>query len=417
MAKERDWVDYVNLGSNLYQNFQLSGVQNNLGMIASAAASERARAEQEDRLRETVFQADTNLKGLRVHIDNERTAVLALATFTLAKFEQHDVTSASFRTFEDKERLRSVLEGFKALVKECESGLSAGEKAEAQLCARYFREQGALDLLIQRQTEKEQQDSERSKLQALRSKALLAWIPVIVGRLLVITGVTLIIVGFSAPHEPHAGQLGLGVLGLFAGMVLWVAGVNSKSFIEAKKARTSLRQLEQNASVLDANLRSLAELTNTLGATSASKLQKVQDERDALMGKVLKDGDKRAEARSRMRYMEEKAAELKQKQAVAEDVEAKLNKRRGHRGGLFLLGFLCIVLLVITILPYEKYWKEHLLDIVCSAAIFGGSAAVCLVAGFRTSKDRLLIKELVSLQFEINSLESLLAADKRSLRG
>jgi len=81
MAKDRDWIDYANLGSNLFQNLQLSGVQDKLGTMASTAASEQAKAEQEDRWRDVVFQADTALRELRARPDHEKAAVLALATF------------------------------------------------------------------------------------------------------------------------------------------------------------------------------------------------------------------------------------------------------------------------------------------------------------------------------------------------
>lgn len=138
MAKERDWIDYANLGSNLFQNLQLSGVQDKLSAMASVAALQQAKAEHEDRLRENVFEADTLLREARAWLDTERTGVLALATFTLTTFKWNDVTSASFRKFEDKERLRGVLEGFKGLVGECESKLSAEERAEALLCAKYM---------------------------------------------------------------------------------------------------------------------------------------------------------------------------------------------------------------------------------------------------------------------------------------
>jgi hypothetical protein len=138
MPKEKDWIDYANLGSNLLQNVQLSGVQDKLGAMASVAASEEAKAAHEDSLRELVFRADTNLKGLRAQLDDDKAKVLVLARFTLAQFKQHNLTSTKFRSFEDKERLRAVLEGFKALAGECESKLSADERAEALLCARFM---------------------------------------------------------------------------------------------------------------------------------------------------------------------------------------------------------------------------------------------------------------------------------------
>ena len=124
MAKERDWVDYVNLGSNLVQNAQLSGLQNKLSTIEAAAATEQAKSEQEDQVREIVFQADTHVRELRAAMEKNRAGILALTLFTVADLERHDINSARFRRLEDKEKLRSVLEDLKALANQCRSTLS-----------------------------------------------------------------------------------------------------------------------------------------------------------------------------------------------------------------------------------------------------------------------------------------------------
>jgi hypothetical protein len=57
MAKQHDWLDYLNTGSSLMQNLQLSGVQDRLSAMATVAAMEQAKTEQEDRRRETVSRA------------------------------------------------------------------------------------------------------------------------------------------------------------------------------------------------------------------------------------------------------------------------------------------------------------------------------------------------------------------------
>ena len=224
MAKERDWVDYANLGSNLFQNLQLSGVQDKLGAMVSAAASEQAKTQHEDRLREVVFQADTNLKGLGAHLDDEKTGVLAVAIFTLANFELNEVTSTSFRSYEDKERLRSVLEGFRALVKECESGLSADERAEAQLCAQYMENPMVMAIAppeLKAQLRKAQQElSELTVAEKLASStSLKALAPLLIPFAVLAFGLPFLIYGEA--YKPVPNQLdvvGAGIasnIGLF----------------------------------------------------------------------------------------------------------------------------------------------------------------------------------------------------------
>lgn len=87
-AKERDWVDYANLGSNLLQNLQLRDTQRKLGAIASIAVEQQAVTNNENERREIVFQANNNLRGMRAlvaktgpeswSLQNERWTTLGL---------------------------------------------------------------------------------------------------------------------------------------------------------------------------------------------------------------------------------------------------------------------------------------------------------------------------------------------------
>lgn len=149
MAQKRDWVDYTNLASNIVQNLQLGDMQHKLGAVASVMQEEQDTAKRENQLRDAVFQADTMLRNLQKGSKDNPRASLAWARHNLLQFERNEVTSASFRSYEDKERLRSVVEGHEQLIQECAAGLSAQQRDQTESCGHYLAERGELDLLIE----------------------------------------------------------------------------------------------------------------------------------------------------------------------------------------------------------------------------------------------------------------------------
>ena len=300
MAKQRDWIDYANLGSNLFQNLQLSGVQDKLGAMASVAALEQAKTEHEDRLRESVFEADTLLRELRTRPDTERAGVLALATFTVATFKWNDVTSASFRSFEDKERLRTVLQGFKALVGECESKLSADERAEALLCARYMENtevKVAVPAELTEQLRKAQQDlSELTTTEKLGSStsgerhALSDW--GVVGFLF---GLLLLFIGAMekpGPKELDGGassvviEIGVTLCAL-SGVALVLAFVAIVKHKHAPQTRKRLDDAAEAKRVKPSKEEEVKAIEQRMKNAITEQRITLERKRDALMAKVL----------------------------------------------------------------------------------------------------------------------------------
>jgi len=164
MARDTNWIDFANLGSNLFRNLQLNDVQSKLGAVASIAANEQATAESENKFREIIFQADTALRKLRALPGKDKAGVLALARESLINFKRYGISSACFRGFEDKERVRSVIEEYEALADECSAALPLSLRKEAELCAKYSAERRDLDLLILINESKQRLQPLRSEL-------------------------------------------------------------------------------------------------------------------------------------------------------------------------------------------------------------------------------------------------------------
>ena len=60
MSKDRDWVDYADLASNVAHNVQLADLQAKLGALASIEAERQRRGEEERRLREIIGKSGRN---------------------------------------------------------------------------------------------------------------------------------------------------------------------------------------------------------------------------------------------------------------------------------------------------------------------------------------------------------------------
>lgn len=171
MAKERDWVDYANLASNVTQNFQLRHTNQTLEGL-ERAATERALGEQQNRLadehearlREHVFQLADNVEGLQRHLHELPCAALALGIQIKGMLKKNNVTTASFRAWEDKDRLKKVVKGLDDVCEKSTARLTESQREDAEKCAKYLTERDALDQLSSIQNAKEKFERERTKL-------------------------------------------------------------------------------------------------------------------------------------------------------------------------------------------------------------------------------------------------------------
>lgn len=306
MASDKNWVDYVNVGSNIFRNFQLSNVEDRLGAMASIAAVEQAKSQNEDKLREMVFQADTNLRHMRDHVNNEKMGVLALATFMLGNFKRFGLTSEKFRSFEDKERLRSVLEGFKALADECSSDLSIAERSEAQQCAQYMSDptvKASAPTELVRQLGKAKQ--ELSRLLEMECRVSMSWRKSLLHLPRPFGGMVLgaVLLYFCSLILNSVARDGIGDTGVFVmiTILLTVCGGILVVFF-GRQLLHILRDLDNRKPQVRKSREDAAEATRLRPAKEAEvealqqkvngeierERARLENERDALMAKVLK---------------------------------------------------------------------------------------------------------------------------------
>ena len=172
MAKERTWIDYANLGSNIAQNFQLHHANQTLEELqraatASALSEQQKRQvdEHEAQLREYVFQIGEDIEGLQRHLHELPCAALALALRFKGMLEKNNVTTASFRAWEDKNRMKQVVKGLDDVCEKSAARLTEGQREDAEKCAKYLAEGDAFDQLVSIQREKKKFQKEREQLE------------------------------------------------------------------------------------------------------------------------------------------------------------------------------------------------------------------------------------------------------------
>lgn len=186
MPKDRDWIDYANLASQVGQNFQLNqlrrgleGVGAHLNDIARAEQDhewrEQDREWQEDeerdrlrQLREQIFEGSQRLKRLRAQTpqaDPRRALVVAVVSV-------RPPATADLEDYEDKERAQALRDDLEAFTHECEARLSEAEQREVETCVGYLCDQGLLSLLVGYREEKRRLADKRAKREAeLKGKA------------------------------------------------------------------------------------------------------------------------------------------------------------------------------------------------------------------------------------------------------
>ena len=295
MARDRDWVDYANLASNIAQNVQIRDMRHKLGTVASVMQEEKDTAERENKLRDAVFQSESMLRNLQKASNENPRGSLALARHNLLQFQCNEVTSASFRSYEDKERLRSVVEGHEQLIQECAAGLSPQQQDQAERCGQYLAERGELDLLIrlsQKQAELDRLKAEHQVSGADPRTGIGITIGILALALCLIGG-TLWFIGSEneEPENKSNGQisLALGGIGIVVAALLLARQfqIDARQAQAMEKFKTETARLIADEPLLDPAFNMVSVLRETFGNASGSDLLQMRNDREALIADVL----------------------------------------------------------------------------------------------------------------------------------
>ena len=192
MAPKRDWVDYVNLGANAAQVYQLHGIQERMGVLAALEVQrtdlERQRSHleanriqmerdrenrelAEDEYRDRVFHYDHELRKIKTITD----IGLRIFNALVAKFNHSNLKAKMFRSYEDKERLASIQKTNEEIIREGKDQYTGKDVDWFNDCAKYAIERDDLLEVIEVETRLQQLEKEKSVYEvnfAAQKKAL-----------------------------------------------------------------------------------------------------------------------------------------------------------------------------------------------------------------------------------------------------
>ena len=165
MKKDRDWIDYANLAANVASAAQLHSIDQAIAEQSNREEMARLEDEREAKLREIVFQTENMIGRLKNEIAEGPVATYAVALEIKNTFFGDDnITTANFHAYEDKDRLKQVLNALEEVSEKSAAGLTPAEKEDAEKCAKYRTEMPRLEIVISLQKE---QDAYTDKIKEL----------------------------------------------------------------------------------------------------------------------------------------------------------------------------------------------------------------------------------------------------------
>ena len=306
MGKNRDILDYAALGAELIQTSQLSSMRQTLAglsalqlqKIEAEQREERSRL-QEEKVREFVFQSMKliDADGDR-HAAKNPCGTLVVLYGVKACAERFNITTASVRSYEDKEKVDAFHRGLDRLCKECEARLDNTGRETALTCAKYKAEEHELESLIDYQNQVSRISNRQKELSQLGQPGMAFKMPL--GAAIGILGlgcvaVLLAILTLSSDLEGRylTGSVCIAVAAfglIIGGWAMVPTGKNAalilQEEIEAENRRLAVAFPSER----------LRGLETRFGNGDLDYYRRIRDERLSLLKKVMEDaGENSAE--------------------------------------------------------------------------------------------------------------------------
>lgn len=160
--KQRDWVDYAGLASQVYQNHQLNEVGEKLkamGQVALLKEAREAAAQQAqrgvDQAKEALFRFWSIFGKVKKNDTDEPHRKLLFALKLRRFIRDCGLDTSRFPDFADKERLVSLFDDIDDYVAHIRAGLGEADREAVDTCDRYRQEMAQLDELIESKAKQE----------------------------------------------------------------------------------------------------------------------------------------------------------------------------------------------------------------------------------------------------------------------
>jgi len=300
MKKDRDLLDFVNTAANVAQTLELHAVNKSLAAQSQREERKEREADREDRLREHIFQLQDDVDILLRRMQAHPRPAMALALEIKRVMQTQSITTAQFRSYEDKEGVKKVLKGLDVVCDKCGPRLTSDEKADVNKYLEIRAQMPALDCLIALASKTAELENSKRQLSELETEKAgrkpPAWY--IIGLVLggVGAGSTIIcLIGLCAwdwPWQPLAFTFPFWIVGV----VVKSKEVRPKAALDQEELSLKVESLRKNfqnqaqllAIEIDSKAATISNLCDQIGRDlSLAEYQHIKADREAFIQKVL----------------------------------------------------------------------------------------------------------------------------------
>ena len=169
MAKQRDWMDYVNTGANVLQTAQVSEIKGHLASLAQAEAQREQRTALHRLCRDFLIQMDTKIDDLVESSADSPKASYAAARMLQQRFEREEFTPSVFDDWADIDRAKATMAKLAKLLKDTAAKCGPAWVQEVTDCLGYQATMAELEQLVGMASEREGQSEILDQLHPLEA--------------------------------------------------------------------------------------------------------------------------------------------------------------------------------------------------------------------------------------------------------
>lgn len=173
MSKDRDWLDYTQLGLSAAQVYKLSELASDVSQLRDLAEANEKKAALQTHLRQTVMItegiADSMEEdgGVETYPQNRWVGV----HFTLEELKKHGVVPPTrFDSWEDRDRAQRLEQRLKQIAKKAWSLMDEAKRRDAERCWQYMVEEPELGRVLRLHSDAEELEADKKRLQEVEAR-------------------------------------------------------------------------------------------------------------------------------------------------------------------------------------------------------------------------------------------------------
>jgi hypothetical protein len=170
MAKQRDWMDWLNTGANVLQTAQAVEIKGHLATLAKTEAQREQRATFHRLCRELLIQMDSKIDDLMASATDSPKSTYAAARMLKQQFEHQEFTPSLFDDWADIDRAKATISKLTSLLRKLADEVGEAWVKEVTTCLRWQADMPGLDELASQVEQVNNLGPEATELFALESQ-------------------------------------------------------------------------------------------------------------------------------------------------------------------------------------------------------------------------------------------------------